>query len=99
MSNIQLTLSQHNRIQRDINSMEYIFGSNDSILNMTYLVIKHNIIKSRADSKKINANIILNEIYRRIIIEKRKTSPYKFERKWNEQIMLVQHVESIVLCL
>ena len=79
--------------------MEFIFGTDDRILNMIYLVIKQYIIKARSNIHRMNDSVILNEIYQRIIIEKRKTSPYKLEREWNEHNMLVQHAENQVLRL
>ena len=92
------SLAQYSTIPFDINPMEFIFGSHDRALNMIYLILKKHIIRIRASNQQINKNIILNDIYRRIIIEKRKNAPpYKFESKWSEYDQLVQHAELVVL--
>ena len=61
----------------------YLFGSIDGAFNLIFMIIKKYILLARCKIINFSPNLILKEIYKRIIHEKLHTKIAKFHKKWS----------------
>ena len=78
----QLLSFQKERILQ-IQCEEFIFGVEDSALNLVFLIIKKRLIEARTYKRKMSINSIENEILKRIYVDRMKMDICKFRRKWD----------------
>ena len=78
----QLLSFQKERLSQ-IQCEEFIFGVEDSALNLVFLIIKKRLIEARTYKRKVSINSIENEILKRIYVDRMKMNICKFRRKWD----------------
>ena len=62
---------------------DFIFGVEDSALNLVFLIIKKRLIEAKTYKRKVSINSIENEILKRIYVDRMKMNICKFRRKWD----------------
>ena len=71
------------------NNTSFIFGVNNLALNMIFLIVKKYILYVRTFKLAFSSKHVMQQIYDRIIVDKRVLSQYKFNIKWVKFINLV----------
>lgn len=88
LDNIFEVIDQNNNL-RNISREEFIFGVDDCATNLIYLIIKKHISDLRGYQKPFNAEILLRELYKRIIADKNSLTDMSFSVKWAQYTWLV----------
>ena len=77
----QLSFKKERILQ--IQCEEFIFGVEDSALNLVFVIKKKRLIEARTYKGKMSINSIENEILKRIYVDRMKMNTCKFRRKWD----------------
>ena len=64
------------------NNTSFIFGVNNLALNMIFLIVKKYMLYVRTFKLAFSSKHVIQQIYDRIIVDKRLLSQYKFSIKW-----------------
>ena len=67
----------------DITIKDFIFGSPNEALNHIFLILKSYIGNCRLNGINLNVEVALNQIFRRVLSDKKYKNEQSFYIKWN----------------
>ena len=89
LNNVFELIDPHKRSVQSIDIDNFIFGVQDSAMNLMLLLIKKAIIRSRTYKQYNSPSVLFRNVLRRIIADKAALTDTKFQQKWQEYNHLI----------